>query len=135
MPFRVTFFAAHAIICIIMVYLEKEEQILEFLHLNATFGRLEQHELHLHSGLNLICAPNESGKSTWGSFICAMLYGLSTRDRGLMADKNRFAPWSGAAMQGRMDILSPRQRAHGEFFLHLHWHRYPRGGHHCPERR
>ena len=37
MPFRVTFFAAHAIICIIMVYLEKEEQILEFLHLNATF--------------------------------------------------------------------------------------------------
>ena len=35
-----------------------------------------------------------------------MLYGLSTRDRGLMADKNRFAPWSGAAMQGRMDILS-----------------------------
>ena len=106
MPFRVTFFAAHAIICIIMVYLEKEEQILEFLHLNATFGRLEQHELHLHSGLNLICAPNESGKSTWGSFICAMLYGLSTRDRGLMADKNRFAPWSGAAMQGRMDILS-----------------------------
>lgn len=106
MPFRVTFFAAHAIICIIMVYLEKEEQILEFLHLNATFGRLEQHELHLRSGLNLICAPNESGKSTWGSFICAMLYGLSTRDRGLMADKNRFAPWSGAAMQGRMDILS-----------------------------
>lgn len=106
MPFRVTFFAAHAIICIIMVYLEKEEQILEFLHLNATFGRLEQHELHLHSGLNLICAPNESGKSTWGSFICAMFYGLSTRDRGLMADKNRFAPWSGAAMQGRMDILS-----------------------------
>ena len=106
MPFRVTFFAAHAIIYIIMVYLEKEEQILEFLHLNATFGRLEQHELHLHSGLNLICAPNESGKSTWGSFICAMLYGLSTRDRGLMADKNRFAPWSGAAMQGRMDILS-----------------------------
>ena len=75
MPFRVTFFAAHAIICIIMVYLEKEDQILEFLHLNATFGRLEQHELHLHSGLNLICAPNESGKSTWGSFICAMLYG------------------------------------------------------------
>mgnify|MGYP001039661915 CR=1 FL=1 len=106
MPFRVTFFAAHAIICIIIVYPEKEEQILEFLHLNATFGRLEQHELHLHSGLNLICAPNESGKSTWGSFICAMLYGLSTRDRGLMADKNRFAPWSGAAMQGRMDILS-----------------------------
>lgn len=79
---------------------------MEFLHLNATFGRLEQHELPLHSGLNLICAPNESGKSTWGSFICAMLYGLSTRDRGLMADKNRFAPWSGAAMQGRMDILS-----------------------------
>jgi len=78
----------------------------EIHYLNATFGRLEQQELHLHPGLNLICAPNESGKSTWSAFIRTMLYGLSTRDRGPLADKNRYAPWSGAAMQGRMDLLA-----------------------------
>ena len=79
---------------------------MEIHYLNATFGRLEQQKLHLHPGLNLICAPNESGKSTWSAFIRTMLYGLSTRDRGPLADKNRYAPWSGAAMQGRMDLLA-----------------------------
>lgn len=79
---------------------------MEIHYLNATFGRLEQQELHLHPGLNLICAPNESGKSTWSAFIRTMLYGLSTRDRGPLADKNRYAPWNGAAMQGRMDLLA-----------------------------
>ena len=79
---------------------------MEIHYLNATFGRLEQQELHLQPGLNLICAPNESGKSTWSAFIRTMLYGLSTRDRGPLADKNRYAPWSGAAMQGRMDLLA-----------------------------
>ena len=79
---------------------------MEFLHLNATYGRLEQQELHLRPGLNVICAPNESGKSTWSSFIRTMLYGLPSRDRGPLADKNRYAPWSGAAMQGRMDVLA-----------------------------
>ena len=79
---------------------------MEIHYLNATFGRLEQQELHLHPGLNLICAPNESGKSTWSAFIRTMLYGLSTRDRGPLADKNLYAPWSGAAMQGRMDLLA-----------------------------
>ncbi len=79
---------------------------MEFLHLNATYGRLEQQELHLRPGLNVICALNESGKSTWSSFIRTMLYGLPSRDRGPLADKNRYAPWSGAAMQGRMDVLA-----------------------------
>ena len=79
---------------------------MEFHYLNATFGRLEQQELRLRPGLNLICAPNESGKSTWSTFIRTMLYGLSTRDRGPLADKNRYAPWSGAAMQGRMELTA-----------------------------
>ena len=35
-----------------------------------------------------------------------MLYGINSRERdktGFLAEKNRFAPWSGAAMQGRVD--------------------------------
>ena len=52
----------------------------------------------------MICAPNESGKSTWCSFLRTMLYGLPTRQSGPLADKNRYAPWTGEAMQGRMDL-------------------------------
>ena len=77
---------------------------MDILHLTATFGRLEHQELTLSPGLNVLYAPNETGKSTWGAFIRTMLYGLSTRERGPLADKNRFAPWSAAAMQGRMDV-------------------------------
>ena len=77
---------------------------MDILHLTATFGRLEHQELTLSPGLNVLYAPNETGKSTWGAFIRTMLYGLSTRERGPLADKNRFAPWSGAAMQGRMEV-------------------------------
>lgn len=86
---------------------------MDILLLSATFGRLEQRELTLSPGLNVLYAPNESGKSTWGAFIRTMLYGLSTRERGPLADKNRFAPWSGAAMQGRMDVSA----AEGDYTL------------------
>lgn len=72
--------------------------------MTATFGKLRGDELNLSPGLNLIYAPNESGKSTWSHFMRTMLYGLNTRDRGAMADKNRFAPWDGSAMQGRMEL-------------------------------
>lgn len=72
--------------------------------LSATFGRLDQAQLQLQPGLNVIYAPNESGKSTWCHFIRTMFYGLPTRDRGLTADKNRYAPWNGSAMSGRMEL-------------------------------
>ena len=41
--------------------------------LDATFGKLEGESLELHDGLNVISAPNESGKSTWCAFVRAML--------------------------------------------------------------
>ena len=50
---------------------------MDILHLTGTFGRLDHDELTLSPGLNLLYAPNESGKSTWGAFIRTMLYGLS----------------------------------------------------------
>lgn len=77
--------------------------------LTATFGCLNNNTLELQEGLNLIQAPNESGKSTWLAFLRSMLYGLSTRERGLLADKNRYAPWNGAAMSGRMELADGTQ--------------------------
>ena len=79
---------------------------MDILHLTGTFGRLDHSELSLSPGLNVLYAPNETGKSTWGAFIRTMLYGLSTRERGPLADKNRYAPWTGATMQGRMDLTT-----------------------------
>ena len=46
--------------------------------MTATFGKLEHERLTLESGLNIITAPNEWGKSTWCAFLIAMLYGLDT---------------------------------------------------------
>lgn len=77
--------------------------------LDATFGKLEDESLELHDGLNVISAPNESGKSTWCAFVRAMLYGVDSSERqkaGFLPDKMRFAPWSGSAMQGSMQLES-----------------------------
>ena len=77
---------------------------MEIQEMRATFGKLRDQTLSLKPGLNCIYAPNESGKSTWSHFLRIMLYGLSTRERGALADKNRFAPWSGAAMRGQLQV-------------------------------
>ena len=80
---------------------------MELKKLRASFGRLEGAELTLHGGLNVIEAPNESGKSTWAAFLRAMLYGVSTSARsraGVLPDRIRYQPWSGAPMEGSMDF-------------------------------
>lgn len=74
--------------------------------LAATFGRLENETLDLGPGLTIIEAPNEGGKSTWTAFLRVMLYGLNTRDRSPQADKRKYLPWSGSAMEGRMEVTS-----------------------------
>lgn len=79
--------------------------------LNASFGKLEHETLSLHEGLNVIYAPNESGKTTWCAFIQAMLYGVDTSERaraGYLPDKLRYAPWSGAPMEGTMELTADR---------------------------
>ena len=75
--------------------------------MTATFGNLEKAALTPADGLNVITAPNESGKSTWAAFLKAMFYGVDTKDRdkiGYLADKNRYQPWSGAPMSGEIRL-------------------------------
>ena len=74
--------------------------------MSAVFGRLRNETLQFQDGLNIIEAPNETGKSTWCAFLTAMLYGINSRERdkaGFIAEKNRYAPWDGSSMAGRLD--------------------------------
>ena len=76
--------------------------------MTATFGKLENETLELSGGLNVLSAPNEWGKSTWCAFLTAMLYGIDTRERtrgDILADKEKYLPWSGSPMAGTMRIL------------------------------
>ena len=75
--------------------------------MTATFGKLSHETLRLEPGLNIIEAPNEWGKSTWCAFLIAMLYGIDTRQqttKAALADKERFSPWSGEPMSGRIEL-------------------------------
>ena len=81
--------------------------------LTASFGKLENDTLSFRDGLNVIYAPNESGKSTWCAFIMAMLYGVDSSERaraGYLPDKLRYAPWSGAPMEGSMELTADREK-------------------------
>ena len=73
----------------------------------ATFGKLEEARIDLTDGLNVIYGENESGKSTWSAFLRVMLYGISTREKskiGFLADKEKYAPWSGKPMYGKIEF-------------------------------
>lgn len=75
--------------------------------MTATFGKLENQTLTLDGEMNVIHAPNEWGKTTWCAFLVNMLYGLETRTKSTkaaLADKERYAPWSGKPMEGRIDL-------------------------------
>ncbi len=81
---------------------------MRILSMTATFGKLDHVTLDLREGLNVISAPNEWGKSTWCAFLCAMLYGIDTRERSgkeNLADKEKYVPWTGKPMEGRLRIL------------------------------
>ena len=80
---------------------------MRIISMTATFGKLENQTLTLKPGLNVIHAPNEWGKSTWCAFLTAMLYGMDTRAKStktLLADKERYAPWSGSPMEGSIRL-------------------------------
>lgn len=80
---------------------------MRILSMTATFGKLNNETITFDPKLQVIERPNEWGKSTWCAFITAMLYGIESRQRttgAVLADKERYSPWSGGSMTGSMDI-------------------------------
>ena len=81
---------------------------MKIISMTATFGKLDNETIRLQEGLNVLTAPNEWGKSTWCAFLCAMLYGIDTRERSKadqLADKEKYMPWSGKPMEGTLRLL------------------------------
>lgn len=75
--------------------------------MRANFGALSDAALELEPGLNVIEAPNESGKSTWCALLRVMLYGPENARGtagGRRPDRERYAPWDGSPMWGRMEL-------------------------------
>ena len=59
--------------------------------MTATFGKLEHRQLTLQPGLNVLCQPNEWGKSTWCAFLIAMFYGPNLHG-GALRTRNGLPP-------------------------------------------
>lgn len=73
--------------------------------MKAKFGKLSGDSLAFSPGLNIIMAPNESGKSTWATFLRTMLYGMQMDTQ----DKLGYTPWDGQDMEGEMVVRLSNQ--------------------------
>ncbi len=78
----------------------------------VSFGCLKRVLVKPNDGVNLLVMPNESGKTTFASFVKFVLYGFSGVRMSGVADneKKRFMPWDGSAAEGTLEIrLGDRQ--------------------------
>ena len=67
------------------------------------FGKLENKEINLKKGINLILGKNETGKSTLLKFINAMFYDLSKNKKGNeISDYEKYIPWTAKEFSGKI---------------------------------
>ena len=78
------------------------------------FGKFRDHSVDLHDGLNVLYAPNETGKSTLAGFIRYMLYGFPKNERSSASNPittaQRFKPWQGGEVGGSMVVTVDGRR-------------------------
>lgn len=70
------------------------------------FGRLTDRKIQFSPGLNIICGPNEAGKSTLLEAIIALLFGFSEDGNSRIRNrlKERFSPWQGGPYRGALHV-------------------------------
>lgn len=67
------------------------------------FGKLENKEIELDNGINIIYGKNESGKTTLLKFITAMFYGANKNKNGkTMSDYDKYTPWNEKEFSGKI---------------------------------
>jgi len=73
----------------------------------SAFGKLENKTVELSDGLNVVYAPNESGKTTVASFIKYLLYGFPKErqtEKNPVTERVKYTPWSGSTPSGSMTL-------------------------------
>ncbi len=74
----------------------------------VSFGKLKNAVVTPSTGINILSAPNESGKTTLASFIKFVFYGFAgTRNHGITDNERKlYTPWSGETSEGSIDITA-----------------------------
>ena len=67
------------------------------------YGNIENKDINLNDGINIIYGENESGKSTLLSYITNILYGISrTKDGKELSDFEKYKPWNSEEFSGKI---------------------------------
>ena len=70
------------------------------------FGKLNDKEIELNNGINVIYGENESGKSTLLKFITSMFYGINKNKNGQkISDYDKYTPWTEGEFSGKISYI------------------------------
>ena len=72
------------------------------LKINA-YGNIENKDIDLEEGINIVQGKNESGKSTMLNYIVSSFYGISkNKDGKTLSDYDKYKPWNSSEFSGRI---------------------------------
>lgn len=67
------------------------------------YGNIENKDINLEEGINIIHGANESGKSTLLNYIISIFYGISrNKDGKALSDYEKYKPWNSNEFSGRI---------------------------------
>lgn len=67
------------------------------------YGNIENKDINLEEGINIIHGANESGKSTLLNYIISIFYGMSrNKDGKALSDYEKYKPWNSNEFSGRI---------------------------------
>ncbi len=74
----------------------------------VSFGKLKNASLSAEKGINILSAPNESGKSTLAAFIKFVFYGfVGARMQSLTENERKlYTPWGGEICEGSITLTA-----------------------------
>lgn len=78
----------------------------------TSFGKLERVVVDPSQGLDVLCLPNESGKTTYAMFIKFIFYGfVGTRNRTVAENERAlYTPWNGENAEGAIELTFGGER-------------------------